>query len=142
MKNWLEGMKGAKAKKPIPVLSFPCVSLLGVTVRELISDSEFQAKGMLEVSIDGKVIDEIYLSDDPADSRGALSHHYQPVDDLLEEAGTYGTLCDVTVPSALLLKLKEKENFKLTLTMKDDKGLSIFSRTSGRYGLGIVFKLA
>lgn len=97
---------------------------------------------MLEVAIDGKVIDEIYLADDPADSRGALSHHYQPVDDHLEEAGTYGTLCNITVPSALLLKLKEKEGFKLTLTMKDDKGLSIFSRTSGRYGLGIVIKSA
>lgn len=50
MKSWLEEMKGAKAKKPIPVLSFPCVSLLGVTVRELISDSELQAKGMLAVA--------------------------------------------------------------------------------------------
>jgi len=96
--------------------------------------------GMLEVSIDGKVIDEIYLADDPADSRGALSHHYQPVDDLLEEAGTYGTLCDIKIPSDLLLKLKDKESFKLALTMKDDKGLSVFSRTSGRYGLGIIFK--
>ena len=96
--------------------------------------------GMLEVSVDGKVIDEIYISDDPADSRGALSHHYQPVDDLLEEAGTYGTLCDIRIPSDLLLKLKDKESFTLTLTMKDEKGLSIFSRTSGRYGLGIIFK--
>ena len=95
---------------------------------------------MLEVSIDGTVIDNIYLSDDPADSRGALSHHYQIVDDLLEEAGTYGTLCDVQIPSAILPKLKNKESFKLTLTMNDDKGLSLFSRTSGRYGLGIVVK--
>lgn len=96
--------------------------------------------GMMEILIDGKVIDEIYLADDPADSRGALSHHYQPVNDLLEEAGTYGTLCDITIPSALLLKLKEKESFTLTFTMKDDKGLSIFSRTSGRYGLGVVIR--
>ena len=65
---------------------------------------------------------------------------YQPVVDLLEEAGTYGTLCDITIPSAMLLKLKENESFKLTLTMKDDKGLSVFSRTSGRYGLGVVVK--
>ena len=50
MKNWLEEMKGVKAKKPMPVLSFPCVSLLGVTVRELISDSELQAKGMVAVA--------------------------------------------------------------------------------------------
>ena len=50
MKNWIKGMKGVKAKKPMPVLSFPCISLLGITVRELISDSELQAKGMLAVA--------------------------------------------------------------------------------------------
>ena len=50
MKQWVEGLKGTDAKKPIPVLSFPCVSLLGITVRELISDSELQAKGMKAVA--------------------------------------------------------------------------------------------
>ena len=46
MKSWIESLKGTQPKKPIPVLSFPCVSLLDVTVRELISDSALQAKGM------------------------------------------------------------------------------------------------
>lgn len=46
MKAWMDGLKGSGAKKPLPILSFPCVSLLGVTVRELISDSTLQAKGM------------------------------------------------------------------------------------------------
>ena len=50
MKNWVEGLKGTGAKKPIPVLSFPCVSLLGITVRELISDSELQARGMKAIA--------------------------------------------------------------------------------------------
>ena len=50
MKQWVESLKGTGAKKPIPVLSFPCVSLLGVTVRELISDSDLQAKGMKAVA--------------------------------------------------------------------------------------------
>ena len=50
MKQWVDGLKGTQAKKPIPVLSFPCVSLLGITVRELISDSELQAKGMKAVA--------------------------------------------------------------------------------------------
>ena len=58
--------------------------------------------GMLEVSIDGCPCGNIYPADDPADSRGALSHHYQPVDNLLEEAGSYGTLCDILIPSDLL----------------------------------------
>ena len=46
MKQWVDSLNGTEAKKPMPVLSFPCVSLLGVTVRELISDSKLQAKGM------------------------------------------------------------------------------------------------
>ena len=50
MKLWIESLKGTHPKKSIPVLSFPCVSLLGITVRELISDSELQAKGMKAVA--------------------------------------------------------------------------------------------
>lgn len=46
MKKWIDDLKEAKVKKPMPILSFPCVSLLGVSVKELISDSELQAKGM------------------------------------------------------------------------------------------------
>jgi len=46
MKQWLENLKGTGAKKSVPVLSFPCVSLLGISVRELISDSDLQSKGM------------------------------------------------------------------------------------------------
>ena len=46
MKKWLESQIGCGKKKPLPILSFPCVSGLGVSVRELISDSALQAKGM------------------------------------------------------------------------------------------------
>ena len=46
MKNWLSEVMTAKEKKAFPVLSFPCVSLLGITVKELISNSNLQAKGM------------------------------------------------------------------------------------------------
>ncbi len=46
MNFWLEEMKTAKIKKAMPVLSFPCITLMGITVRELISDSELQARGM------------------------------------------------------------------------------------------------
>jgi len=50
MKSWIEEQRGPHAKKPLPVLSFPCISLLGITVRELISDSKLQAKGMKMVA--------------------------------------------------------------------------------------------
>ena len=46
MKAWLADMLAAEKKTALPILSFPSVSLLGVTVRELISDSDRQAEGM------------------------------------------------------------------------------------------------
>ena len=50
MKTRIRSFVSASPKKPLPILSFPCVSLLGVTVRELISDSDLQAKGMKAVA--------------------------------------------------------------------------------------------
>ena len=46
MKSWMQDLYTADKKKALPILSFPCVSLLGVTVRDLIADSDLQAKGM------------------------------------------------------------------------------------------------
>ncbi len=46
MKQWLKDMVDAPKKKSMPVLSFPAVQLMGITVRELINDSELQAEGM------------------------------------------------------------------------------------------------
>ena len=46
MKAWKEEIIDAKCKKPMPILSFPSVQLMGVTVRELVSSSELQARGM------------------------------------------------------------------------------------------------
>ncbi|MBE6542093.1 MAG: methyltransferase [Ruminococcaceae bacterium] len=46
MKKWAEEMLKSKTKKAMPILSFPCVSLLGIKVSELIADSERQAEGM------------------------------------------------------------------------------------------------
>lgn len=50
MKKWLDDLKATPHKKAMPVLSFPCISLMGITVRELISDSSLQAKGMKMVA--------------------------------------------------------------------------------------------
>lgn len=46
MKSWLADAVSQTKRKAFPILSFPCVSLLGVSVKELISDSSLQAKGM------------------------------------------------------------------------------------------------
>ena len=50
MKQWVLGLIGTHPKKPMPILSFPSVNLLGVSVRELISDSTLQARGMQAVA--------------------------------------------------------------------------------------------
>ena len=96
--------------------------------------------GMLEVLIDGVPVKRMWLEDCPADARGMLSHHYQPDDQLLDEAGSYGYLCDITVPSAILFKLKEKDTFTLTIRICDDCGLSLYGCRSGRYGIGVVLR--
>lgn len=50
MKQWVADQIAAERKQPMPVLSFPCVSLLNISVRELIKTSDFQAKGMALVA--------------------------------------------------------------------------------------------
>lgn len=53
VKQWLNDWRNAAVKKTMPVLSFPCVQLTGVTVRQLVSDSTLQAKGMKAVGRSG-----------------------------------------------------------------------------------------
>ena len=46
MKQWLKELCESPSKKALPILSFPCISLLNIPVKQLISDSDTQAKGM------------------------------------------------------------------------------------------------
>ncbi|HEY5583333.1 MAG TPA: uroporphyrinogen decarboxylase family protein [Ruminiclostridium sp.] len=46
MKNWLKEMLDADVKKAMPVLSFPSITLMGISVVDLISNSEKQSMGM------------------------------------------------------------------------------------------------
>ncbi|MCC8123132.1 MAG: uroporphyrinogen decarboxylase family protein [Oscillospiraceae bacterium] len=46
MFQWVQGVKAAKVKKAMPILSFPSIQLLDIGVKELIMDSALQAKGM------------------------------------------------------------------------------------------------
>lgn len=50
MRAWLEAQVDSPAKRPMPVLSFPSVGLLGVSVMDLISDSSRQAEGMVRIA--------------------------------------------------------------------------------------------
>lgn len=46
MKNWVSEMLAAPVKKAMPVLSFPAIQMMGITVKDLISSSDYQAQGM------------------------------------------------------------------------------------------------
>lgn len=50
MKDWLRQQLTAEKRRALPLLSFPSTQLMGVTVRDLISDSSLQAKGMVEIA--------------------------------------------------------------------------------------------
>lgn len=50
MHQWLEALKAEEKKKALPVLSFPSIQLLGITVKELINDSSLQAEGMKRIA--------------------------------------------------------------------------------------------
>ncbi|MBQ8897873.1 MAG: uroporphyrinogen decarboxylase family protein [Clostridia bacterium] len=46
MKKWLEDIRLSPVKKAMPILSFPAVSLMGISVSQLINDSGLQAQAM------------------------------------------------------------------------------------------------
>lgn len=50
MDQWCRELLEAPVKKALPVLSFPSIQLLGITVKELIADSDIQARGMKAVA--------------------------------------------------------------------------------------------
>lgn len=101
MKKWLEEVKAANYKKPLPILSFPCVTLLGTTVKELISDSDLQANGMKLVA-------------DEVDSLAAVSFM-----DLSVEAECFGAKISVfddevpTVKGRIINDYKDAEALKI-----------------------------
>ncbi|QGQ94319.1 glycoside hydrolase family 2 [Paenibacillus psychroresistens] len=93
----------------------------------------------LKVWVDDELVETILLPDDPADSRGVLSWHYQPVNNQLNEAGSYGYLCKIALPSKLAAKLNQKRSFKLVLEAEDG-GLALYGRNAGRYPIDLLVK--
>lgn len=50
MKQWVADMIASPVKQAMPLLSFPCIQLMNISVQELVSSSDLQAKGMKLVS--------------------------------------------------------------------------------------------
>ncbi|WP_308636421.1 glycoside hydrolase family 2 protein [Paenibacillus silvisoli] len=94
----------------------------------------------VHVLIDGERVGSFLLPDNPADSRGVLSWHYQPVHNLLDEAGSFGYLCSVQVPSRITAKLDRSRSFKLTLEAEEG-GLALYGRNAGRYPFDILLQV-
>ncbi|WP_334077995.1 glycoside hydrolase family 2 protein [Paenibacillus sanfengchensis] len=93
----------------------------------------------LNVLIDGEEIGSLVLPDDPADSRGVLSWHYQPVANKLDEAGSYGYLCRLSVPVQLTARLNRSRTFRLEL-QAEEGGVALYGRNAGRYPLDLLIR--
>ena len=63
MKAWIDELRTSERKIALPILSFPCVSLLEIPVRELISSAEQQAEGMRLVAEEVKSAASVSLMD-------------------------------------------------------------------------------
>lgn len=50
MKQWIADTIAAERKKALPVLSFPAVQMMGISVKDLIGSSDYQAQAMLLVA--------------------------------------------------------------------------------------------
>jgi hypothetical protein len=106
---------------------------------------EHKHPSVVVLSIDHEVVERISISDDPADSRGVLSWHYQRNDRRLEEAGSYGYLHTISVPSRLIGAIKRQGGFTLRLEVETDLaeftgGLALYGRNAGRYPIDLMVR--
>ena len=50
MQAWLKEQMTADKRRAMPILSFPSIQLMGITVKDLIADSDVQAQGMYKIA--------------------------------------------------------------------------------------------
>ncbi|MGG6310917.1 glycoside hydrolase family 2 protein [Paenibacillus macerans] len=100
---------------------------------------EERHESQVAVFVDGEPVGTVALPDDPADSRGVLSWHYQPQAKRLDEAGSYGYLCKLKLPGRIVAKLDRSRSFRLELRA-DEGGLALYGRNAGRYPLDILIR--
>jgi len=87
------------------------------------------------VRVNGEPAGRFELPDDPADSRGILSWHAQPHDGHLYEAGSYGELLRVAIPTAALRAGARTGAMivRLEVDAALPGGLAIYGARFGRY---------
>lgn len=91
----------------------------------------------MRVSVNGVSVGTVELPDDPADHRGVLSWHAQLRDKKLREAGTYGYLVNVTLPSEAVTAAAQSGEIVLRLEVDaaSSGGLALYGERFGRYPL-------
>ncbi len=101
---------------------------------------EHEHPSAVEVAVNGESIGRFNLRNDPADSRGALSWHYQKTPRLLDEAGSYGYLCRAAVPTDVARRAIETGRLTLSLSVPEDAagGLALYGRNAGHYPFDIL----
>jgi hypothetical protein len=89
----------------------------------------------VRVTVNGRPGARFELADDPADSRGILSWHAQPLDRHLYEAGSYGQLLRVSIPGDALADAARSGAIIVRLSVDSalPGGLAIYGANFGRY---------
>lgn len=100
---------------------------------------EEKHESRVTLSVDGEEVASFVLEDDPADSRGVLSWHYQPHTNKLDDAGSYGYLCKATLPGRIVSKIDRTRRIDLTLHA-DSGGLALYGRNAGRYPIDLLVR--
>ena len=120
MEKWFLDLREEKNKKALPILSFPSVQLLGITVNRLITDSDLQAKGMKAVA-------------DRCDSLAAVS-----MMDLSVEAEAFGSSIKTddhevpTVTGSIVNSLADARELKIPAVGDGRTGLYLESLAKAR----------
>ena len=89
------------------------------------------------IRVNGKVLGQVHLPDDPADHRGVLSWHSQLRDRFLREAGSYGYLVDLPLSREVIELARTQGQFVIRFEVDESLagGLAIYGRRFGRYPL-------
>jgi len=120
MEKWFLRLRDEEKKKALPILSFPSVQLLGITVSRLITDSDLQAKGMKAVA-------------DRCDSLAAVS-----MMDLSVEAEAFGSTIKTddhevpTVIGSVVTSLSDAEALRVPEVGEGRTGLYLESMQKAR----------
>lgn len=98
---------------------------------------EKKLPSLVRILINGQMVKEYFLPDDPADHRGILSWHAQLKDGRLRDAGSYGYLVETAIPDDLVNEILKNKKISITMEVPPSYpgGLAIYSKDFGRYPL-------